>query len=372
MGTASTTARRRLGAGLLAVLAAIFGVLFTAPTAATAATNDFSIALSPPASEVQIGNTVMALISTTTTSGAAQPLNLTVSGLPGNVIAHFAFTTITSGTQTAVTFGAVPGATTGTYPITITATGTSATHTAVHTLTVTNSPSCSVATNPTDVPVPDLSTAESTVTYTGCPGNASAASTVEVHIVHPFRGDLVVSLVAPDGSSYLLANRQGGATQNLDQVYTVNLSSEARNGTWRLRVQDAAQSDTGFINAWTLNLGAPPSTCTGANPTDVTIVDLATVESAVTLAGCTGNAAGISTVEVHIVHTYRGDLVVSLVAPDGSVYVLSNRQGASADNIDQTYTVDLTSEARNGTWRLRVQDAASADTGFINTWTLTT
>ena len=70
-------------------------------------------------------------------------------------------------------------------------------------------------------------------------------------------------------------------------------------------------------------------------------------------------------------HTWRGDLVVSLIAPDGSAYVLHNRAGGSADNIDQTFTVNLSSEPRNGTWRLRVQDAAAADVDFINSWTLT-
>jgi subtilisin-like proprotein convertase family protein len=74
---------------------------------------------------------------------------------------------------------------------------------------------------------------------------------------------------------------------------------------------------------------------------------------------------------VHIVHTYVGDLVVSLVAPDGSVYTLRNRTGGSADNIDQTFTANLSAEVRNGTWNLRVQDAGPADVGFINTWTLT-
>ena len=74
---------------------------------------------------------------------------------------------------------------------------------------------------------------------------------------------------------------------------------------------------------------------------------------------------------MNIVHTYKGDLMVNLVAPDGSVYLLHNRSGGSADNIIQTFTVNLSGEATNGTWRLRVQDAASLDTGFINTWTLT-
>src|SRR5688572_13119203 len=86
--------------------------------------------------------------------------------------------------------------------------------------------------------------------------------------------------------------------------------------------------------AGTAAVGATPaaaaSTCSATNGTDVTTLDLKAVESAITLAGCTGNASATSAVEVHIVHTYRGDLVVSLVAPDGSVYVLSNRSGGSA------------------------------------------
>ncbi len=152
----------------------------------------------------------------------------------------------------------------------------------------------------------------------------------------------------------------------------MNLSAEAANGTWRLRVQDAASGDVGLIDTWTLNLGGTtPPGCSGSNATDVTIPDLSTVESSIAIAGCTGNASATSTVEVHIVHTYKGDLVVNLVAPDGTLYLLHNRAGGSADNIDQTFTVNLSSEARNGTWRLRVQDAASADTGYINSWTLT-
>jgi len=191
-----------------------------------------------------------------------------------------------------------------------------------------------------------------------------------VHIVHTFRGDLVVSLIAPDGSAYVLLNRSGGSADNVDQTFTVNLSSEVANGTWRLRVQDAAALDTGFINSWTLNLVGSP-VCTGSNQTDIQIPDLSTVESPIAISGCSGNASATSTVEVHIVHTWRGDLVVSVVAPDGSAYVLLNRSGGSADNVDQTFTVNLSSEVRNGTWRLRVQDAAAADTGFINSWTLT-
>ena len=77
------------------------------------------------------------------------------------------------------------------------------------------------------------------------------------------------------------------------------------------------------------------------NGADVPIADHATVESPITIAGCAGNASATATVEVDIVHTYIGDLIVTLIAPDGSGYVLHNRAGGSTDNIDQTYTVNL-------------------------------
>ena len=104
------------------------------------------------------------------------------------------------------------------------------------------------------MPIADFATVESPVGVLGCPGTASAAATVEVHIVHTYIGDLVVTLVAPDGSAYLLHSRAGGSTDNIDQTYTVNLSSEPAAGTWKLRVQDAAAADVGRIDAWTINL----------------------------------------------------------------------------------------------------------------------
>lgn len=107
---------------------------------------------------------------------------------------------------------------------------------------------------------------------------------------------------------------------------------------------------------------------TYSNATAVTIVDNATVESAIAVSGRTGNAPASTPVTVDISHTWKGDLKVDLVAPDGSVYVLSNYAGGSADDIKQTFNVNLSSEALNGSWKLRVNDKASGDTGRINSW----
>ncbi len=113
--------------------------------------------------------------------------------------------------------------------------------------------------------------------------------------------------------------------------------------------------------------GTPPGR-TFENQTNYTINDNSTVSSPITVSNASGAASSSASIEVHIVHTYRGDLVVDLVAPDGSVYNLLNRSGGSANNVDQTFTRNLSSEAANGTWRLRVRDAATYDTGYIDGW----
>ena len=59
------------------------------------------------------------------------------------------------------------------------------------------------------------------------------------------------------------------------------------------------------------------------------------------------------------------------MAPDGTLYNIHNRTGGSADNVIKTVTLNLSTEALNGTWRLRVNDNANADTGKIDTWSIT-
>jgi serine protease len=96
------------------------------------------------------------------------------------------------------------------------------------------------------------------------------------------------------------------------------------------------------------------------------------VESSIAVSGRTGNAPAALQVGVDITHSFRGDLVVDLVAPDGTAYRLKAASTSdSADNVSTTYTVDASAETANGTWKLRVQDTAAQDTGTLNSWKLT-
>jgi carboxypeptidase T len=108
------------------------------------------------------------------------------------------------------------------------------------------------------------------------------------------------------------------------------------------------------------------------NTADVAIPDAgAAVESPITVSGISGNAPSTLKVGVDITHTYRGDLVIDLVAPDGSAYRLKSSSGSdSADNVTATYTVNASSETANGAWKLRVRDVYAQDTGTISSWNL--
>ena len=110
---------------------------------------------------------------------------------------------------------------------------------------------------------------------------------------------------------------------------------------------------------------------TYSNGSDYAINDNATVNSPIAVSGRSGNAPSNASVTVNILHSYKGDLKVDLVAPDGTLYNLHNRSGGSADNVVGTFTFNLSSEALNGTWNLRVNDNASADTGRIDSWSIT-
>ncbi|MEU8889162.1 M28 family metallopeptidase [Streptomyces sp. NPDC048442] len=134
-------------------------------------------------------------------------------------------------------------------------------------------------------------------------------------------------------------------------------------------------SDAVAYALWTLSAGGttPPTGTDYESTTAVAIPDAgAAVTSPITVAGRTGNAPAALKVSVNATHTWRGDVVIDLLAPDGTAYRLKNSSSNdSADNIVETYTVDASSEAANGVWKLRVQDVAAQDSGTLNSWKLT-
>ncbi|MCJ1679323.1 M28 family metallopeptidase [Streptomyces sp. APSN-46.1] len=176
---------------------------------------------------------------------------------------------------------------------------------------------------------------------------------------------------ASNTKSSAQAQKWGGtAGQAFDRCYHSSCDNTAN-------INDTAldrNSDAIAYAIWNLGAATPvPPGPSFENTADVNIPDSpgAAVNSPITVSGVTGNAPATTKVDVNIVHTYRGDLVVDLIAPDGSVYNLHNRSGGSADNLVQSYTVNASAEVANGIWKLQVKDVAAQDVGYINSWKVT-
>jgi hypothetical protein len=142
-------------------------------------------------------------------------------------------------------------------------------------------------------------------------------------------------------------------------------------GTYYVRLK-AYSAFSGVSLVGDYGTGGGGGAQTYSNGSNYNIPDAGTIDSPITVSGRSGNAPSNASVSVNIVHTYRGDLQIDLVAPDGSTYRLKNSSGSdSADNVVATYTVNLSTEALNGAWKLRVKDVYSGDTGYIDSWSVT-
>jgi serine protease len=194
----------------------------------------------------------------------------------------------------------------------------------------------------------------------------SGTTTQSAENYKPYQG---TSMAAPHiaGLAALLESAKPALTP-ADIESAIKANARALPGTCTGGCGTGIADATKTVNAVT---GTPGGT-TFTNATNVTINDNSTASSSIAVTGRTGNAPAALKVDVDIKHTWRGDLVIDLIAPDGTVRGLKASSGSdSADNVLATYTVDASSEIANGTWKLQVRDVASGDTGYIDSWSLT-
>lgn len=226
----------------------------------------------------------------------------------------------------------------------------------------------------------------SSITSSNGKSSFSNYGTDKVHVAAP--GDSVYSTVP--GGRYGSKSGTSMASPHVAGVAALLKSVNPAATPAELRALLAAQADDlsctdsrcsgstaknnffgeGRVDAFAaVDTGTPGGGTTFENTADVAIPDAGSaVTSSITVTGISGNAPAALKVGVDIVHTYRGDLVIDLVAPDGTTFRLKNSGSDPADNVTETYTVDASGEVANGTWKLQVRDVARLDTGYVNSW----
>jgi serine protease len=225
--------------------------------------------------------------------------------------------------------------------------------------------------------------------------NASTFTAADVNFRAPNGTTIAITGVTPVAGSTTQFTVTF-ATQTAPGTYTMvigpniadlsgNLMDQNKNG---IRGEAIADQFTA-----TRSIAAPPVTTTFTNSTALTIRDMATVTSSLTVSS--SFVLGDLNVRINLNHTYDSDLVITLIAPDGTRVLLSNRRGGAGDNFTNTTFDDsattaiangaapfngvfrpdaalsvLNGKNVQGTWRLEIRDAAAQDVGTLLNWSL--
>jgi proprotein convertase P-domain-containing protein len=113
-----------------------------------------------------------------------------------------------------------------------------------------------VFTNSTITPIPDNNPTGASVSITVASDFTFSNLAVSVDIEHPFRGDLIVTLLR-NGVQVrrVLSNNVGGSTDNIIETYQLTpleIGSNQGKATWTLKVVDNAAGDAGRIRSFRL------------------------------------------------------------------------------------------------------------------------
>ncbi|MSR64117.1 MAG: hypothetical protein EXS08_16990 [Planctomycetes bacterium] len=347
---------------------------------------DFTLAATPSSRTITAGGATSYTVSNTAINGFSGSVTLSVAPAISGVTFGFSPNPEAAGGSSTLSVTSTTAATTGTFALTITGTSGALTHAANATLVINptggGNPVKTFSAAPA-VAIPDNNTTGVTNTIAVADSLTVSSISVSTVIPHTFKGDLVVTLIGPDGTRALLHNRSGGATDNVTTTFSIATAAaqaltvfNGKNtaGNWSLKVQDLAAADVGTLSSWKLSFNGEKSTTANLaipdnNTTGVTSTATYTQ---------TGTVAAVK-VSVNITHTFKGDLEVALIGPDNTTVLLHNLTGSSTDNVITEFP-DLTAPAQslgaftgkaiNGAWKLRVRDLGAADIGTFVSWSL--
>jgi subtilisin-like proprotein convertase family protein len=330
---------------------------------------DFTLAASPSSNTVTAGNSANYTVSNTALNGFSNNVSLSASPAISGVTYSFSPNPEAPNGSSTFTCSTTSGASTGTFSITITGTDGTLTHTTNVSLTINS------------VPVPDFSLSASPSSNTVTAGG-SANYTISETAINGYSNNVTLSAspaisgvtygfapnpIGPGGSSTLTCTTTTGASTG---TFTITITGTDGTLTHNTSVSLTINPSGGGGNpvktfSLSPNLAIPDNNATGVTST-LNVPDSLTV--------------GSISVGVNITHTYKGDLVVTLIGPDNTSAILHNRTGGATDNVITTFAIAtapaqaLTAfNGKNtaGAWKLKVQDLAAADVGTLVSWTIT-
>ena len=206
--------------------------------------NDFAISAAPSSQSVTQGSSAAYTVSTQVSSGSAQTVSLSVSGVPSGASAAFAPASVTAGASSTLTIGTTSTTAAGTFTLTITGMSSSATHSTTVGLTV-------------SVVVADDFTITVTPSSQSVAQGASTTYAVATQVTSGSAQSITLSVAGvPAGgtASFNPATITAGASSTL----TIATTSGTTTGSFTLTITGAGTSAT-HAAAVALTVSAAPS-----------------------------------------------------------------------------------------------------------------
>jgi PKD repeat protein len=151
---------------------------------------------------------------------------------------------------------------------------------------------------------------------------------------------------------------------------TCNIAT-AQAGTYHIMIRAfSTYSGVSLVGNYTAGGGGGGQQSVFTNNSNVNIPDNNSTGATSSINVIRTGASNSVKITYSIVHTYRGDLTVQLIDTNGTTTTLRSPSGGSANDINESKTVNKGSVSAGGTWKLKVIDGAGADTGFIDSWSI--
>lgn len=319
------------------------------------------------------GNDFNTTIQYTTYQGFSDSTSFSVSGLPAGANVIVSPNPITTTGIVTMTISNTAGVTPGIYPIMFTATSGSIVKSINYSFQLYSSTfAVSSLTTPTNFATNQATS--QTLTWVA----DSNATSYDVEVAND--------------AAFTITFNSGTATTN---SYTVTGLANLTDYYWRIKPKNGSCSGA-FSDGFKFTTGNVACNTTASTNVPLTIGTTAnvTVNSTLTIPDNL-NITDVN-VTLNITHTWINDLVITLISPTGTQVQLVNRPCANAalNNAVATFDDDgitlvcgnnpaisgvvrptqvlsaLNGQVSQGTWTLRVLDAANQDGGSINSWSL--
>ncbi len=211
-------------------------------TGANNAIKDFSVSAAPSSQSIAVGGSTSYTTTITPINGYSGTVNLSVSGLPSGATATFNPATLSGSGNSQLNITTDGTVAPGTYPLTITATDGTLTHSAGVSLVVSAAADFTLTVSPPSITVEAGSTATTNVTITGENGYSAAANLAATGLPNGMTATFNPATVNGSGSSQLsIATTSGVAPGQYPITITATSGNLSHSAQATLTVSSAGQ-----------------------------------------------------------------------------------------------------------------------------------